>query len=123
MRERQPEDAVPAEFQPAAPPAKPSLEERIAHTRWRNFRTSGKIVGVRISEDGTEVWSHGFGKPHYPIADSKATVESAGAVIVFRAPTYELAIDVPKAARKYARRFAADFNTWMMNGAVVPPAV
>jgi hypothetical protein len=109
----EPQDAVPA-------PAKPTFAERTAAIKWGNFRTSARIVGVRISDDGKEIWSHGFNKPHYPITGATAHVEDHGAVIVFRAATYELVIDVPKAARKYARKFAGEFNTWMMNGALGP---
>lgn len=122
MQQRQPEDAIPAEFQPPAPPVKPTLAERLASTGWRNFRTDARIVGVRISEDGTELWSHGLGQPHHPIEPgSRAEVQDHGAAVVFRSQTYELAIDVPKAARKHARKFVGEFNTWMMGGAQVPP--
>lgn len=117
----EPQDAIPAGYAAPAPaPAKPSFAERTAPIRWRNFRTRASVVGVRISEDGSEVWSHGIGKPHYPLAGARASVQGAGAVILFQAPTYELAIDVPKGGRKHVHTFAAEFNTWMMNGAHVP---
>lgn len=115
----EPQDAIPAEAQPA--PAKPSFEERVAPIRWRNFRTGGKIVGVHISEDGTEIWSHGFGKPHYPVAGARCTYEERNGVLVFETPDYELPITVPKNARKYARKFAAEFNTWQKSGTPAPP--
>jgi len=110
----EPQDAIPAEYQtPPAAPAKPSFEERTAHIRWRNFRTSAHIVGVNIDDAGTEIWSRGFGKPHYPIAGAHCTYEDRTASLVFTTDDYELVINVPKAGRKHARKFAGEFNTWM----------
>lgn len=99
----------------AATHANPTGAERVAAIRFNNFRTAGRIVGVHISEDGTELWSHGLAKTHYPVDGARAHIEDDGHVIVFVSPAYELAIRVRSNASRHARGFAAQFNTWMKN--------
>ncbi len=123
MQQREPEDATPAEYATTASAgvsAKPSFAERTAPIRWRNFRTRANVVGLRITEDGTEVFARGIAKPHYPLAGARASVEAAGTIMMLRADGYEAAFEIPKGGRKHAHAFAAEFNTWMMNGAHVP---
>lgn len=112
MTTTEPEDA-----RPDAPVSDKTAARlaRLEQIRLRNFRTGAHIVGFNISEDFTEVWARGFAKPHYPMAGARATVKDHGAYIVLTAPTYELAIEVPKGARKRAERYAAEFNTFQMN--------
>ena len=116
MQTREPEDAVPAEY--AAPSGRPPLEERLNVIRLKNFRTRARIVGVRISDDMAELWSHGFGQPHYPLADAHAEYEERNGHIVFKADEYELAVKVPNGGRKHARKFVAEFNTYQLTGRV-----
>lgn len=112
----EPQDAIPPEYQAARPPTQ---DEKLAAYRarsearaWDRFRTSARIVGVHISEDGAELWAAGFGKPHYPTAGARCTYEDREGVLVFVTDEYEAVVSVPKAARKYARKFAGEFNTW-----------
>lgn len=112
----EPQDAIPAEYQTQA--ADPRAEQRAAMVKraearaWDRFRTSARIVGVHISEDGAELWSHGIGKTHYPTAGARCTYEDRTGNLVFVTDDYEAVVSVPKAARKYARKFAGEFNTW-----------
>jgi hypothetical protein len=110
----EPQDAIPPEYQtPTAPDPKAAMRARLAENHQRNLRTSARIVGVRISDDMTEIWSHGIGKPHYPLAGAHCTYEERTGTLVFETDGYELVVDVPKAARRYARKFAGEFNTWI----------
>jgi hypothetical protein len=111
MHTREPEDAVPPEYATPPTPAASHLDKLVAVDRL-NFRTSARIVGVHINEDLTELWSHGFNQPHYPLPGARAHVEQRGEYIVFEHDEYELAVKVPSGGRKYARKFAAEFNTF-----------
>lgn len=113
MATPEPEDARPA---PVLSDKARAHQERLAQTQRDLFRTRGRSVGVRISDDMTEVWSHGIGQPHYPMAGARAEVRELGAYIVFTAPTYELAIRVPKGSQKRAQKWVSEFNTYQMNG-------
>lgn len=117
----EPQDAIPAEYQqPAQPDKRAAMLARIQRREWDRFRTSARIVGVHISEDGSELWSHGIDKPHYPTAGARATYEDRTGNLVFEADDYEAVVNVPKNARRYARKFAGEFNTWIKSGANVP---
>jgi hypothetical protein len=112
----EPQDAIPAEYQPAAPAPKKTATQKLAEIDWRNFRTRARIVGVHISDDGSEIWSHGIGMPRYPAAGARCTYEPLTGRLVFETDEYELVVRVPKAAQRHARAFAGQFNTWSKSG-------
>jgi hypothetical protein len=132
MQERGPEDAVPYEPTRTRSTAGSPDDGRAL----KALRRQARIVGVHVSEDGSEFWG-GLRGVHYALSGAKAHVESGDAHVTagrlvtrgvfalaakkvtdvrlhFEGPDFEIVVQVPAAGRKHAREFAAAFNTYAM---------
>ena len=92
---------APGQYVPTAAPAIPQWPQR---KPWLMASASQFRPGPPPALAG-ERWARDFNE-----------VRELGAYIVFTAPTYELAIRVPKGSQKRAQKWVSEFNTYQMNG-------